>query len=55
MLSDNDKKLIKDIKSSLESIEANLDNLSFVYKTAGNLFRLSDRLEDKNLRSSLKG
>ena len=54
MLSDNDNKIIEDIKSSLKSIEANLDNLGFVYKTASNLFRISGNLEDKNLKSSLK-
>ena len=55
MISENDKKRLENIKDGLKSIEANLDNLGFVYKLAGNLFRFSDSLEDKNLKSSLKG
>ena len=55
MISENDKKRLENIKDGLKSIEANLDNLGFVYKIAGNLFRFSDSLEDKNLKSSLKG
>ncbi len=54
MLSDNDKKKLKDIKKGLKSIEANLDNLGFVYKVASNLFRISDNLEDNNLKSNIK-
>lgn len=55
MISDNDKNKLKDIKKGLNSIEANLDNLSFVYKTASNLFRLCDKLEDNNLKANIKG
>lgn len=54
MLSDNDKKKLDNIKNGLKSIEANLDNLGFVYKVASNLFRLSDNLDDSNLKSNIK-
>ncbi len=55
MISDNDKKRVKDIVDGLKSIEANLDNLSFAYKIAGKLFGLCDSLEDKDLKFNLKG
>ena len=54
MISDNDKKKLEDIKNGLKSIEANLDNLGFIYKIASNLFRLSNCLEDDNLKSNIK-
>lgn len=55
MISDNDRKRVKDIENSLKSIEANLDNLNFVYKIAGKIFKLCDSLEDKDLKFNLKG
>lgn len=55
MISENDKTKIGSIKEGLKSIEANLENLKYVYRTASNLFKISDKLEDNNLKSNIKG
>lgn len=54
MVSDNDKKILNEISTRLKSIEANIDNLNFIYKIIGEIFRFCNQIEDIVLTKNIK-
>lgn len=54
MLSEKDKKILSEISLRLKSIAANIDNLKFIYKIIGEVFRFCNQLGDIILAENIR-